>query len=449
MRILMFGWEFPPHVSGGLGTACFGITKGLAAMGHEVTFVLPRIKGKKERSHVELVSASDVPVPLSYLEAGDSADFKVGSSADIRKTSLHPFFPNLHVTPVDSPLRPYLTQSGYLELFSERHTPSSTKPDSEGHGLLFIPGDYGPDIIAEAARYGSVAGMIAGSEHFDVIHAHDWMTVHAAHNAKKVSGIPLVFHVHALEFDRSGDHINQEVYDIERRGMEAADHIIAVSHYTKRMIVERYGVNPQKITTVHNAVSRNEARQAYQVTKEKDDQIVLFLGRITFQKGPDYFVEAAAKVLKALPEVKFVMAGTGDMMPRMIERVAELGLGRHFHFTGFLRGANIEKIFTMSDLYVMPSVSEPFGISPLEAMLCDVPVIISRQSGVAEILKGAMKVDFWNVNEMANKIIAVLKYPVLAAEIVARSQEDLRNIHWDTAAAKIVEVYQRILHKPV
>ncbi len=444
MRILMFGWEFPPHMSGGLGTACFGITKGLAAMGHAITFVLPRIKGEKGQSHVNLVSASEIPVPLSRPEADDPLAGGAGSSREAAVS--HPAL-NLSIIPVGSPLSPYLTQSRYRELLAARATASSAAdPDGSTYGLLFIPGDYGPDLLAEVVRYGRVAGMIAGRDRFDVIHAHDWMTIPAGLTAKSASGVPLILHIHALEFDRSGENVNQAIYDMERRGMEAADHVIAVSHYTKRMIVERYGINPRKITAVHNAVYGNEARQVYHTGKKRANKIVLFLGRITFQKGPDYFVEAAAKVLREVPEVKFVMAGAGDMMPRMIERVAELGLGRHFHFTGFLRGADIEKIFTMSDLYVMPSVSEPFGISPLEAMMCDVPVIISRQSGVAEILKGAMKVDFWDVNEMANKIIAVLKYPVLAAEIVARSQEDLRTIHWDNAAARIVEVYRSVMH---
>jgi glycogen synthase len=450
MRILMFGWEFPPHMSGGLGTACFGITKGLAAMGHEITFVLPRTKAEEERSHVELVSASEVPVPLACPEAGTSGDFGDGSVAGGGETPAPFLSPKLRVTPVASPLSPYLTQRRYEELVSGRRPAASRakQPDNGGRGLLSIPGDYGPDLIAEVVRYGRVAGVIAGAGHFDVIHAHDWMTIPAGLTAKKASGVPLVLHIHALEFDRSGENVNQDIYDLERHGMEAADHIIAVSHYTKRMIVERYGIDPRKVTAVHNAVYRNEARKAYHGGRKKSAKLVLFLGRITFQKGPDYFIDAAARVLKALPEVKFVMAGAGDMMPRMIERVAELRLGRHFHFTGFLRGADIERIFTMSDLYVMPSVSEPFGISPLEAMMCDVPVIISRQSGVAEILKGAMKVDFWDVNEIANKIIAILKYPVLAAEVVARAREDLRSIHWDNAAARIVEVYRQVLHKP-
>jgi glycosyltransferase involved in cell wall biosynthesis len=227
--------------------------------------------------------------------------------------------------------------------------------------------------------------------------------------------------------------------------MVSADHIIAVSHYTKNLIVSRYGIDPDKISVVHNAVSRTEAPNIYHVGRSPDKKIVLFLGRITFQKGPDYFVEAAAKVLEKLPEVTFVMAGAGDMMPRMIERVAELGIGKNFHFTGFLQGSEVEQIFTMSDLYVMPSVSEPFGISPLEAMIYDVPVIISRQSGVSEILHHALTVDFWDVNEIANKIIAILRYPILVAEIVEKSRDELRKVRWEYAAEKIVEVYQHVL----
>jgi glycogen(starch) synthase len=250
----------------------------------------------------------------------------------------------------------------------------------------------------------------------------------------------------SLEFDRSGEHTNQAIFYIERFGMVSADHVIAVSHYTKNMIVNRYGIHPDKISVVHNAVSRAEAPRIYHVETRPDKKIILFLGRITFQKGPDYFVEAAAKVLKKLPEVTFVMAGAGDMMPRMIERVAELGIGKNFHFTGFLQGTEVEQIFTMSDLYVMPSVSEPFGISPLEAMVYDVPVIISRQSGVSEILHHALKVDFWDVNEIANKIIAILKYPRLVAEMIERSREELRTVRWENAAEKIVTVYDRVLH---
>jgi glycogen(starch) synthase len=299
-------------------------------------------------------------------------------------------------------------------------------------------------MFAEAALYGRKAGVLAKEEDFDVIHCHDWMTVHAGMEARRSSGRPFIYHVHSLEFDRSGEHINRRVYDIERQGLESADHIISVSHYTKKMIVERYGIKPQKVKVVHNAVSQKEGRERNHDRKMTDHKIVLFLGRITFQKGPDTFIEAAARVLEKIPSAVFVMAGSGDMMPRMVERVALLRMGRHFHFTGFIRGEEVERIYSMSDLYVMPSVSEPFGISPLEAVLFDVPVIISKQSGVSEILNHALKVDFWDVNELSNKIIAVLTYPALVKEMTDRAREEIAKIQWDAAAEKIVSVYRGV-----
>jgi glycogen(starch) synthase len=431
VKILMFGWEFPPHISGGLGTACFGLTKALVGLHHEISFVIPRVLTDAGSAHVELISASGVPVRKHSVET-----VKVFKGLDIRL--------------INSTLKPYLSKSQYDTVMKGSALKQSAYDKSQremnGSRVFDISPHYGPNLIAEVIRYAKAAGSIAERQSFDIIHAHDWMTVFAGLYAKEKSGKPLVLHIHSLEFDRSGKHVNQDIYYVERLGMVVADHIITVSHYTKNMIVKHYGINPDKISVVHNAVSRAEAGTMYHVEKNPDKKIILFLGRITFQKGPDYFVEAAAKVLKKIPEVTFVMAGSGDMMPRMIERVAELGIGKNFHFTGFLQGTEVEQIFTMSDLYIMPSVSEPFGISPLEAMIYDVPVIISRQSGVAEILHHALKVDFWDVNEIANKIIAILKYPSLVAEIVEKSREELHTVRWETAAEKIIEVYQRVSH---
>ena len=432
MRILMFGWEFPPHVSGGLGTACFGITKALAGSGHTISFFIPKILGESEPSHVELISASEFPVKQKrYHET-----VKIFKGLDVRL--------------INSTLRPYVSKSQYDGTMRGKtiHKSAYKKSGStkEDFRLLEISEHYGNDLFAEVVRYGHAAGVIAKSQSFDIIHVHDWMTVFAGLYAREISGKPLILHIHSLEYDRSGEHINKEIFYIERFGMVSADHIIAVSHYTKNMIIKRYGINPDKISVIHNAVSRTEAPKVYHVETHPDRKIVLYLGRITFQKGPDYFVEAAAKVLKNIPEVTFVMAGSGDMMTHMIKRVAELGIGENFHFTGFLQGTEVERIFTMSDLYVMPSVSEPFGISPLEAMVYDVPVIISRQSGVSEILHHALKVDFWDVNEIANKIIAVLRYPRLVEEIIEKSREELRKFRWESAAEKIVAVYTGVLH---
>ncbi len=434
MKVLMFGWEFPPYISGGLGTACFGITKSLAARGLEIIFVLPKIPGPAGReSHVRLVSAADVP-----LDAAHAQDFAAGG------------FPpgSLEFRVIHSALKPYLGEPQYkarLEELSRRDIPETERSSREGKIFADLAGGYGPDIVAEAARYGEAAAAIAGSERFDVIHCHDWMTVFAGVRSREASGRPFVLHIHALEFDRSGENVNPDIYDIEKYGMEQADKIIAVSHYTMDRIVDRYGIDPGKITVVHNAVVKG--KEDFPPRKDGGRKIILFLGRITFQKGPDYFVEAAARVLEFCPDVVFVMAGSGDMRPRMIERAAELGIGRSFHFAGFLSGKEIEDIYAMSDIYVMPSVSEPFGISPLEAMLYDVPVIISKQSGVSEILHHALKVDFWDVRELAGKIISILKHPALSQELVERSREEIRNIHWDNAAVKIIDVYNTVAER--
>lgn len=414
MRILMFGWEFPPRMSGGLGTACYGMTAALAALGHRITFVLPRDFDAGSAPFLDLVSTADMPVT--------DADRDDGTETALRRLALRP---------VPSLLHPYLDAGRYRALYL-----------SEGAKFPGTTPVYGPDLIAEVIRYGRAGGALARTANFDVIHAHDWMTVPAALLARRISGRQLVLHIHSLEYDRSGEKVNEEIFAIEREGLEKADRIIAVSHRTKRMIAERYAIPEEKISVVYNAVSRKEARQAYRTERQAERKMVLFLGRITFQKGPDYFVEAAARVLRVLPDVTFVMAGAGDMMGRMIERIGELGIGDRFHFTGFLHGEEIERIFSLCDLYVMPSVSEPFGISPLEAMSYDVPVILSRQSGVSEILKHALKVDFWDVREMAAKIIAVLQHPVLADAMTEKAREELRKIRWEIAAEKIAAIYR-------
>lgn len=426
MRVLMFGWEFPPHISGGLGTACHGITRGLTQHGVEVVFVVPRATGPLRPSHVRLVAASRVDAPTG----AEAADGRAGLPE------------NLDLREIDSLLQPYLAAPEYRHVLEAAEEQIRRHAASAGSVLESGP-DYGRNLMAEVARYSEVAAALAGRERFDVIHAHDWMTFLAGIRAKRVSGRPLVVHVHAIESDRSGDTPNPDVFAIEKLGMEAADGVIAVSHYTRNQIVERYGIPPAKVSVVHNAVSRRQAAAVYHVRRPRGEKVVLFLGRVTFQKGPDYFVEAAARVIAKMPNVTFVMAGAGDMLPRLIERVGQLRLGRHFHFTGFLRGEDVERMYAQSDLYVMPSVSEPFGISPLEAMLYDVPVIISRHAGVGEVLTHALKVDFWNVTDLADKILAVLKYPALSRELLRNGRRELQAIRWDVAAERIVSIYQR------
>jgi len=419
----MFGWEFPPYISGGLGTACLGLTKGLANLGADILFVLPRLDSDEEAHHLSLVGANRVRAKVGVAEILELQE-------------------RVSVLEVLSPLRPYLTETQYRSLLEKTETISAK--EIMGELSNDFAGGYGDNLMAEIVRYGLVAAHLANSEKFDVIHSHDWMTAPAGMEAKRVSGKPLVVHAHALEFDRSGEHVNQQVYDIERAGFEAADRIIAVSHFTKDTIVRRYGISPDKITVVHNAVSKERRIGQMSIKKPFKEKLVLFLGRITFQKGPDYFVEAAAKVLERNPNVRFAMAGSGDMFPRMVERMAELRMADKFHFLGFVRGADVERIYAMSDLYVMPSVSEPFGITPLEAMVYDVPSIVSKQSGVAEVLEDAVKIDFWDVDRLAWEILDILGNEERSQKLIEAGRRSLKKIQWDHAAAKVLDVYRQL-----
>jgi glycosyltransferase involved in cell wall biosynthesis len=424
----MYGWEFPPHISGGLGVACFEMTRALRELGHEITFVVPRLKeGVATAEHVRLLGMAQF----------------ASAEQRIVETETQRFLEGIEIRAIESPLRPYLTDPEYKEIIEklqrihrERHR------SAEGFHVTFT-GDYGPDLISEVVRYAQVAGAVAATVPHDVIHAHDWLTMLAGVEARRVSGKPLVLHVHALEFDRSGENVNQAVYDIERFGMRQADRVVAVSQLTKQTIVNRYDVAPNKVDVVYNAVS-SRPRTAGAARAARRDRVVLFLGRITFQKGPDYFVEAAGKVLAGRDDVRFVMAGSGDMAPRVIQRVAELRIGKRFHFTGFLTGAAVDRMYEESDIYVMPSVSEPFGISPLEAMCHDVPVIISRQSGVAEVLKHTLKVDFWDVEDLANKINALLDHPSLRDELVRQGSRELESLKWGNAAKRLTGIYEQL-----
>lgn len=424
----MFGWEFPPHIAGGLGTACYGMTRGLARNGVEVTFVMPRAYGDEDKRFVKVVNASDVEAVFGKVDA-DAADI-------IEKMSF------IHI---DSNLVPYLSPEDYASYHDEfvktgeKHWETT---DAWSQRYTFS-GKYGANLMEEVARYAIVAAQVAKDleGQFDVIHAHDWLTYFAGIAAKRVSGKPLVVHMHATEYDRSGENINTQTYAIERAGMHAADRVIAVSNLTRNIVIEKYGVPAEKVVTVHNAVRFAENGSAAP-ERGVNDKIITFLGRITYQKGPDYFVEAAAKVLKRVPNVRFVMAGSGDMMNHIIRRVARLGIADRFHFTGFLRGEDVHRMFQLSDVYVMPSVSEPFGISPLEAMRSNVPVIISKQSGVAEVLDYAVKVDYWDVDAMADAMYALITYPALSSMFAKKGLEEVTSLKWNDAAAKIKRVYE-------
>jgi len=468
MRILMLGWEFPPFIAGGLGTACHGLTRALDRQGHEVVFLLPKAVEGAE-SHVALRSPASLkqlppePVQPEASEPAPRAPDGTPLNATPQKRTMPGF---AHTSFVELP-------AGFSSPYAPFDQGPGGKPGGEGLPTEFLEraagaggfgaiwrgeaeafdpetleamsgggGAYGSDLMGDSQRYARLAVAVARREKFDVIHAHDWLTYPAGLALRAVSGKPLVVQVHATEFDRSGANVNQQVYDIERAGMHGADRVIVVSQLTKNIAANRYGVDPAKIDVVYNGVE-GAAHPPAGARIEAKDRIVLFLGRITMQKGPEYFIQAAKRVLEKIPDAKFVVAGSGDMAVRMIELAAAIGIGHKVLFTGFLRGRDVERIFSMADCYVMPSVSEPFGIAALEAMLHNTPVIISKQSGAAEVLTHALKVDFWDVEEMASKIVSVLRYPALSSTLREHGAYELRGLTWDGAAEKCVKCYHR------
>ncbi|MGN6627006.1 MAG: glycosyltransferase family 4 protein [Tepidisphaeraceae bacterium] len=419
----MLGWEFPPHISGGLGTACHGLVKALSAAGIDTLFVLPRPAENPCEARVELV---DPPAP-----------------------AVPEVLPHVTFRTVEAAFNPYQRPR---EFESSRSSPTGATlahPEPPTTAAVVEPIEpplYGTDLFGEVQRYAAHAMEATQNESFDIIHAHDWMTFPAGLAIAAVTGVPLVVHVHSTEIDRVGEHLDQRIYDIERRGMHGAMRVIAVSSFTKDRIVRDYGIEPHKVDVVYNAVESHEPPPpSEEFSIRPGEKVVLFLGRITMQKGPEYFLAAAKKVLEVMDDVKFVMAGSGDMLQQAVELAAEFGIGHKVLFTGFLRGPDVERIFQMADLYVMPSVSEPFGIAPLEAIANDVPVLISRQSGVSEVLPHALKVDFWDTHEMANKIVAVLRHPPLALMLREQGTFELSKLSWDDSARACIGIYKHAI----
>lgn len=396
----MFGWEFPPHNSGGLGVACEGLARALVAENTELVFVLPRAISPAARG-------------LRFLFP------RVGTNNTLRM--------------VDTALVPYATAKEYL--LSKKYL----------QGTI-----YGTDLFAEVLRYAARVRDIIAGETFDIIHAHDWLSFLAGVEAKRLSHRPLVVHVHATGFDQAGGAtVDERVYAIEKIGFEEADAIIAVSQYTKNMLVTKYGVAPEKVRVVHNGVACGApalptAREIYRAPwKKNGSHMVLFVGRLTLQKGPDYFLRAARRVLDFCPDTFFVIAGSGDMEFQIVRQAAELGIADRVIFAGFARGEELRQLYASADLYVLPSVSEPFGITPLEALSHGTPVLISKQSGVSEVLSHALKVDFWDIEEMANKIVAVLRYPPLTRQLAVCGNSEARAQTWQKAARTCLDVYGR------
>ncbi len=423
----MFGWEFPPHITGGLGTACFGLTKGLAKHNVEVLFVVPKAYGDESEEAVRIINASDITL-------------------DIRDESLKKFWEQVTYMEIGSNLIPYVGPEEFEKLVSAGQQKSESRQETAFSTKFEFSGKYGSNLMEEVSRYAMIASVIARNHQFDVIHAHDWLTYSAGVAAKMATGKPLVVHMHATEFDRSGQNINTEVFAIEQYGMQQADIVIAVSNLTRNVVIDQYGIDPAKVVTVHNAVEPIDKSGLQDIKSHVDEKVVTFLGRITYQKGPEYFVEAAYKILQRDPNVRFVMAGSGDMLNKMIRLVARLRIGKKFHFTGFLKGENVDRMFAMSDVYVMPSVSEPFGIAPLEAIRSNVPVVISKQSGVAEILTHALKVDFWDTEGLADAVYGLIRYKGIHKMFDRYGIAEVNNLKWENAALKVLDAYIRAVN---
>jgi len=430
MRVLMFGWEFPPFNTGGLGTACYGLTKGLSRQGVEITLVLPRLGGKVGHDYMKVLLART---------AG-----------------------RIRIRNVDSILRPYVTSESYLDELSRlekeellgKNPPIKQYISSKGSWgesqAALRKGLYGSDLFNEVYRYSREAKKIASEEEFDVIHCHDWLTYPAGIEARKTAAdmgrkAPLIAHVHATEFDRTGGNPHPYVYHLEREGMHQASYVLPVSNYTKNMIVRHYGVDPARIHVVHNSidVEQQEPDRAEDPEIRKHYKTVLFLGRMTIQKGPDHFLWIAKRISEIDPEVRFVMAGSGDMFKRVVEEAAHLGIGDRVLFTDHLQGEDVDRAYRMADVYVVSSVSEPFGLTVLEAMKNGTPVVVSKQAGVSEVVKNCLVVDFWDTDEMANKILAVLNYPALRESLSVEGLSEVRGFSWDHPARKCMDVYEK------
>jgi glycogen(starch) synthase len=476
----MLGWEYPPHIAGGLGTACAGLTAELAAQGVSIHFIVPEVFGGERVEHMRFSSAAGSK-SLSPERSVVMLPSEHGvSNGAIERSSIPAF------------LSPYWNQSSFAHavtaaqrrLNAERPTTLGVSgcatPAPSGYGEDPIaqaiidgeifgvsvpsvedaptqqqqqpqtdtsspsPREYPSSILSEVEKFtADVVARFSGAE-FDIIHAHDWMTFPAGVALAKATKRPLIVHVHSLEHDRSGVFYDESINAIERCGLESADRVIAVSHYTKSSIERYHSIASKKIAVVHNGIYPKQVITEYREHKTWPTHVVLFLGRVTFQKGPEYFVEAARKVIPRVDDIVFVLAGDGDLLPTVKEHVSRLKLDDYFIFPGFVQGEELEELFSVADLYVMPSVSEPFGIAALEAISFETPVLISKQSGVSEVVTSALTVDFWDTDSMADLIINVLQQHDLRQELVATAKQEIAKLHWSEAAAKTIEIYSQV-----
>ncbi|MBQ0155568.1 MAG: glycosyltransferase [Bacteroidales bacterium] len=418
MKALMFGWEFPPHILGGLGTASYGLIKGMSLhKDMDITLVLPKPWGDEDQSFLKIIAANKVPIVWQDPDSKFLSDSLEGR----------------------------MSNDEYYH-FRNCICEDNRFIGTDGIGGVGFSGRYPDNLLEEIRNYVAVAGVVCRSNDFDIIHSHDWLTYNAGVKAKQLTGKPLVIHVHATDFDRSRGNVNPTVYSIEKYGMDMADHIITVSNMTRDTVINKYHIDPRKVTTVHNAVTPlSQEILDIKPNNNTGDKIVTFLGRITMQKGPEFFVQAAKQVLDRTPNVRFVMAGGGDKMAEMVDLASAYGIVDRFHFTGFLKGKQVYEMLKSSNLYIMPSVSEPFGISPLEAMQCGVPTIVSKQSGCAEILSKVIKVDYWDIDATADAIHSIVTNDAFAEYLKVEGKKEVDEIKWEYAGDKVINVYNQVL----
>ncbi len=453
MKVLMLGWEYPPHIAGGLGTACAGLTAALAAQGISIHFIVPEVFGGERVEHMRFSSAAG-RAGATHNSSNVATESEKESGKVVIERSICPVF-----------LSPYWNQGKFAQALSEDPIAQAIL-DGEIFGVSIPHIEASPDerqreadastaalrhspssIFSEVEKFTADVVARYSVAEFDIIHAHDWMTFPAGVALAQATKRPLIVHVHSLEHDRSGVFSDQGINAIERFGLQSADQVIAVSHYTKSSIERHHSISAKKIAVVHNGIYPKQVITEYRKLKTWPEHVVLFLGRVTFQKGPEYFVEAARKVIPQIDDIVFVLAGDGDLLPTIKQQVAKLKLNDRFIFPGFVQGEELEELFSVADLYVMPSVSEPFGIAALEALSFETPVLVSKQSGVSEVLASALTVDFWDTDKMAEMIVNLLKRRDLRQDIVINAKQEIAKLHWSEAAAKTIEVYRAIDRK--
>lgn len=394
MKVLMLGWELPPHNSGGLGVACYQLCKALSRKGADIEFVLPY--------------TADHKIDFMRINSAHPQDVEAVMKAGIAYDSFK-----------------YLKKTGEIEWI---------------------------DLFGQSAIYEEAIDRIVELAEFDVIHAHDWLTFRAALRAKAKTGKPMILHVHSIEADRAGKEMsgNPMVREIEYMSMMLADKIIAVSEFTKQAIVREYGIPAEKIEVIHNSmdladVEPLDGENIYKylsAMKENGYRVVVNVGRLTIQKGIPNLLRAAADVVARAPKTIFLFVGSGEQDRELLELAAQLGISQNVLFTGFQRGKKWRDAYAIGDLFVMPSISEPFGLTPLEAVGYGTPVLISKQSGVSEVLTNCLKVDFWDIEEMANQITAVVLNDGLRDTLHQNSLEEYQRLSWNHAADRLMTMYE-------